>query len=66
MQIENIIRLLAGTLVLISLSLSVLISPSWLFLALFVSVNLIQSAFTHFCPAEIALRRIFAKPDNRR
>ena len=61
MSLENIIRLLAGTLILLSLGLSVLISPYWLYLALFVSINLIQSAFTHFCPAEIILRRFIVR-----
>ncbi len=58
MTIENSIRLLAGTLVLISLALTLLVSPYWLLLAGFVGFNLIQSSFTHFCPAEIMLKKI--------
>ena len=50
---ENAVRVLAGTFVLTSVALSVLLSPWWLLLAAFVGVNLIQSAFTHFCPAEM-------------
>lgn len=52
MTTENKIRVLAGTMVLVSISLSVLFSPWWLLLTAFVGVNLIQSAFTGFCPAE--------------
>jgi hypothetical protein len=58
MSIENMIRVLAGSLVLISLVLSLEVSPYWLILAGFVGVNLIQSAFSRFCPAEIILRKV--------
>jgi hypothetical protein len=58
MSIENMIRVLAGTLVLSSLALAHFVSPWWLLLTAFVGVNLIQSAFTGFCPAEIILRRL--------
>ena len=59
MKMENRIRILAGTFVLTSLVLSQLVSPWWLLLAAFVGVNLIQSAITGFCPAEMILARIF-------
>ena len=42
---------MAGTFVLISLALGHWVSPYWLLFAAFVGVNLIQSAFTGFCPA---------------
>lgn len=58
MSIENMIRILAGTLVLLSLGLGLTVSPYWLLLTAFVGVNLIQSAFTRFCPAEIILKKI--------
>lgn len=58
MKLENAIRVLAGSFVLLSLVLSQLVSPWWLLLAAFVGVNLIQSAFTGFCPAENILRKL--------
>lgn len=58
MKIENAIRILAGTMVLLSLTLAHFVSPWWLLLAAFVGVNLIQSAFTGFCPAEIILKKL--------
>lgn len=58
MKIESMIRILAGTLVLTSVLLSRLVHPNWLILAAFVGANLIQSAFTGFCPAEMILRRL--------
>lgn len=58
MSMENAIRVLAGSFVLLSLVLAQVASPWWLLLAAFVGANLVQSAFTHFCPAEILLRRL--------
>ena len=62
MKMENRIRILAGTFVLTSLALGYLVNQWWLLLAAFVGVNLIQSAFTGFCPAEMILSRIFKDP----
>jgi hypothetical protein len=58
MSMENAIRVLAGSLVLTSLALAHWVNPHWLWLAVFVGLNLVQSAFTHFCPAEAILRRL--------
>ena len=58
MNLESAIRILAGTLVLASVVLARAVSPWWLLLAAFVGLNLVQSAFTGFCPAEIILRRL--------
>lgn len=52
MTTERRVRLLAGSLVALSLILGYLSTPAWLLLAAFVALNLIQSAFTGFCPAE--------------
>lgn len=53
---ENIIRAFAGSFILISLALGYLYSPYWYFFTAFVGLNLLQSAFTRFCPLEIVLR----------
>ena len=58
MKLENIIRALAGTMILASLTLAHYVSPSWLWLTAFVGVNLFQSAFTGFCPAETVLKKL--------
>ena len=58
MKLENAIRILAGSLVLISISLAHWVSPWWLLLGVFVGFNLIQSALTGFCPAEIILKKL--------
>ena len=57
MSIENMIRILAGSLILISLALALTVSQYWFILTAFVGFNLVQSAFTHFCPAEIILKK---------
>lgn len=59
MTLENSIRLMAGTLVLLSVSLGYLVSPYWFLLTAFVGLNLVQSSFTKFCPAEMVFARVF-------
>jgi len=59
MTLENSIRLLAGTLVMLSLVLYYFVSPYWLLLTAFVGFNLVQSSFTRFCPAEMIFKRLF-------
>lgn len=62
MTMHNAIRVMAGTLVLVSLALGLWVNPWWFCLTAFVGVNLIQSAFTHFCPAEMILSKLGVKP----
>lgn len=62
MTLENAIRLLAGSLVLIGLVLGLTVSPWFFALVAFVGLNLVQSSFTHFCPAEMILSRCGVKP----
>jgi len=59
MTLENSIRLFAGFMILLSLALYYFVSPKWLLLTAFVGLNLIQSSFTHFCPAEMAFKKLF-------
>ena len=57
MTMEQYIRAIAGTFVLLSVILGVLHHPYWLFFTAFVGVNLLQSAFTKWCPMETLLHR---------
>jgi len=50
MTIERALRLIAGTVLLFSLALSVFHNQNWLFLSVFVGLNLFQSGFTNWCP----------------
>ncbi|MGE6099611.1 YgaP family membrane protein [Aeromonas salmonicida] len=58
MTVDNGVRIVAGSMLLLSLALTQWVHPGFLWLSVFVGVNLIQSAFTGFCPAAIVLRRL--------
>ncbi len=62
MSIDRIVMAFAGVMVLLSLTLSQLHSPQWLWLAAFVGANLFQAAFTGFCPLAMILKRLGARP----
>lgn len=57
MTVSRVVHAFAGTMILASVLLAVLVSPWFLALAAFVGANLLQSAFTRFCPLAIILRR---------
>jgi hypothetical protein len=52
MNAERIVRIVAGTLILVSVILSHLHRPAWLLLTLFVGANLLQSGLTRWCLME--------------
>ncbi len=58
MTMDNQIRAFAGTFILLSLVLANYHSPNWYYFTAFVGVNLLQSAFTKFCPLEIILKKV--------
>ncbi|HVS77247.1 MAG TPA: DUF2892 domain-containing protein [Steroidobacteraceae bacterium] len=62
MTIDRIVLAFAGAVVLLGLLLGVVASPWWLLLAAFVGLNLLQSAFTGFCPLARILRRLGVQP----
>ncbi len=49
---QRIIFFVAGLLVLTGITLSHYINPNWIWLSVFVGVNMLQSSFTKFCPLE--------------
>ena len=58
MNIDRMVMAFAGLMVLISLTLSQLHHPYWLFLTGFVGLNLFQASFTGFCPLASVLKRL--------
>jgi hypothetical protein len=62
MTVERAVRLMAGVVLLISLALAHYLSPYWLWLTAFVGLNLLQSAFTNWCPA-ITIFRVMGMKD---
>ena len=57
MRMEEYIRAIAGTFVLVSLALGYLHSPYWHLFTAFVGLNLLQSAFTRWCLMETILEK---------
>lgn len=62
MAVDRIVLAFAGTVVLASLALSQLHHINWLWLVAFVGANLLQSAFTGFCPLAKILKAMGARP----
>jgi hypothetical protein len=65
MTVERYLRLIAGAFVLLSVLLGYFVSPYWLLLTAFVGLNLIQSAFTNWCPMMTFLRKLGVKEVGR-
>jgi Protein of unknown function (DUF2892) len=62
MTIDRIVLAFAGSMILLSLALGLLVSPYWFLLTGFVGLNLLQSAFTGFCPLAIFLKTLGLMP----
>jgi len=60
-NLDRAVLTFAGVMVLLSAALAWLVSPYWLLLTAFVGLNLIQAAFTGFCPAAILFRKLGLK-----
>jgi hypothetical protein len=56
-MIERILRGMAGAFILLSLLLAYYVSPAWLLFTAFVGLNLLQSAFTNWCPMVWILKK---------
>lgn len=61
MTADKAVRAFAGIMVLLSVALTYWVSPWFVLLTLFVGANLLQSAFTGFCPAEMLFRKMGLK-----
>ncbi|WP_159948793.1 DUF2892 domain-containing protein [Rhizobium sp. 18065] len=61
MSIDRAVLAFAGIMVLVSLALSHFVHPGFVWLTVFVGVNLIQSSVTGFCPAAMLFRKIGVK-----
>ncbi len=61
MLLNDWLRLIAGTFVLISVILGLLYSRYWFIFTIFVALNLIQSAFTKWCPMIPVLKKLGVK-----
>ncbi|MCU0767622.1 MAG: DUF2892 domain-containing protein [Gammaproteobacteria bacterium] len=62
MNVDRIVLAFAGTFILATLALAHYHDPNWLWLTAFVGVNLLQSAFTGFCPLATILKKMGRQP----
>ena len=62
MTLDRAVLAFAGSVLLVSLLLTYFVSPYFVWLTAFVGFNLIQSAFTGFCPAAMIMKRLGIKP----
>jgi len=62
MAIDRVVMAVAGSFILISLTLAHFHHPNWLWFTAFVGANLLQSAFTGWCPMVIILKKMGIKP----
>jgi hypothetical protein len=62
MTLDRSVLAFAGLMVLTSVALTVWVSPYFVWLTVFVGLNLFQSAFTGFCPAAATFRKLGIKP----
>ena len=58
MNIDKAVLAFAGCLVLVSVALGYHMSPYWLLLTAFAGLNMLQSAFTGFCPAAMVFKAL--------
>lgn len=64
MSLDRAVLAFAGVVVLAAVLLSQFVHPNWIWLAAFVGANLLQSAFTGFCPAAMIMRKLGFQPGN--
>ncbi|MCP5292865.1 DUF2892 domain-containing protein [Nitrosomonas sp.] len=62
MTIDRAVIAVAGSFILLSLLLAHFHSSNWLWFTAFVGANLLQSAFTGFCPMAMILKKLGIKP----
>jgi hypothetical protein len=61
MSIDTAVLRFAGVMVLLSVVLTVTVSPLFVWFTVFVGLNLLQSSFTGFCPAAMVFRAMGVK-----
>ncbi|MDP1875750.1 DUF2892 domain-containing protein [Phenylobacterium sp.] len=62
MTLDRAVFVFAGLVVLAGLALAHFVSPWWMLLSAFAGANMIQAAFTGFCPAAMVFKKLGVKP----
>lgn len=65
MDLHAWLRMISGSLVTLSVALGVFVNPWFLAFTAFVGLNLLQSAFTNWCPMMTILRKIGVRETSR-
>jgi hypothetical protein len=61
MSLDTAVLRFAGVMVLLSVVLTVYVSPLFVWFTVFIGLNLLQSSFTGFCPAAMVFRALGVK-----
>jgi len=61
-SLDRAVMMFAGFMVLVSLALTHWVHPAWVWLTVFVGLNLLQASITGFCPAAMLFRRLGVRP----
>lgn len=64
MNLDRAVFAFAGLVVLTGLCLAQLVHPYWALLSAFAGLNMLQAAFTGFCPAAMVFKRLGVRPGN--
>ncbi|MGZ9114507.1 MAG: YgaP family membrane protein [Brevundimonas sp.] len=62
MSLDRAVMMFAGFMVLVSVALTHWVHPAWMWLTVFVGLNLLQASITRFCPAAMLFRRLGVRP----
>jgi hypothetical protein len=62
MSLDRAVMMFAGVMVLVSVALTHWVDPAWMWLTVFVGLNLLQASITRFCPAAMLFRRLGVRP----
>ena len=63
MSIERTVEAFVGAMFLASLALTYFVHPAFVWMSVFIGVNVIQQAFTGFCPAAMLLKKLGFKSE---
>lgn len=62
MTLDRAVLAFAGFVVLVGVALSLTVDPLWIWLSAFAGANMLQAAFTGFCPAAMIFKKLGVKP----
>ncbi|MGI9316897.1 MAG: YgaP family membrane protein [bacterium] len=65
MSLERVTMAFAGAMILLSITLTLWVHPNFVWFTAFVGINLLQSAFTGFCPASKIMHWIGIKSERK-